>query len=52
MVLIVEALTLEFGKAFWNFIKEGHYRNISRSSGEPQFYRFDLINREYQVFHI
>lgn len=41
MVLIVEALTPEFGKAFWNFINEGRYRNKSKSSGEPQFYRFD-----------
>ena len=41
IVLIVEALTPEFGKTFWNFINEGRYRNKSRSSGEPQFYRFD-----------
>lgn len=41
MVLIVEALTPEFGKAFWDFINEGGYRNKSKSSGEPQFYRFD-----------
>lgn len=41
IVLIVEAITPEFGKAFWNFVREGGYRNKSRSSGEPQFYRFD-----------
>lgn len=41
LVLIVEALTPEFGKAFWSFIKAGKYRNQSRSLGEPQFYRFD-----------
>lgn len=41
LVLIVEALTPEFGKAFWNFIEEGGYQNRSRSSGELQFYRFD-----------
>lgn len=41
MVLIVEALTADFGKAFWNFIRDGKYRNKSRSSGVPQFYRFD-----------
>lgn len=41
LVLIVEALTPEFGKVFWNFIEEGKYKNRSRSSGEPQFYRFD-----------
>ncbi len=37
MVLIVEALTPGFGKALWNFINEGRYRNKSKSSGEPQF---------------
>lgn len=41
IVLIVEALTPEFGKAFWNFIRAGGYRNKSRSTGKPQFYRFD-----------
>ena len=41
IVLIVETLTPEFGKAFWNFINEGRYRNKSKSSGKPQFYRFD-----------
>lgn len=41
MVLIVEALTPEFGDDFWEFIKAGDYRHISGSSGKPQFYRFD-----------
>lgn len=41
IVLIVEALTPEFGEAFWRFIREGGYRNKRRSSGKPQFYRFD-----------
>jgi hypothetical protein len=41
MVLIVEAQTKEFGQKFWKFIKDGHYRNRAKSSGEPQFYRFD-----------
>ena len=41
IVLIVEVLTPEFGKAFWNFIDEGKYRNKSKSSSDPQFYRFD-----------
>lgn len=27
MVLIVEALTPEFGKKFWEFIKNGRYKN-------------------------
>jgi hypothetical protein len=41
MVLIVEAQTKEFGQRFWKFIKDGHYRNRAKSSGEAQFYRFD-----------
>lgn len=41
MVLIVEALTTEFGQRFWDFLRQGKYRNRARSSGTPQFYRFD-----------
>ena len=40
MVLIVEALTVEFAKAFWNFIDEGGYQARQRSNGIPEFYRF------------
>ncbi|MCD7752485.1 MAG: hypothetical protein LUI10_12260 [Lachnospiraceae bacterium] len=41
IVLIVEALTPEFGYAFWKFIQEGKYRNKSMSTENPHFYRFD-----------
>lgn len=41
MVLIVEALTREFGERFWQFIKDGGYQNRIKSSGKAQFYRFD-----------
>lgn len=41
VVLIVEALTEEFAIKFWEFIQNGKYRNRARSSGIPQFYRFD-----------
>lgn len=41
MVLIVEALTPEFGNKFWEFILDGKYRNKARSGQKPQFYRFD-----------
>lgn len=41
MVLIIEALTPEFGEKFWEFIVDGKYRNKATSSGNPQFYRFD-----------
>jgi len=41
MVLIIEALTPEFGRRFWEFIGEGGYENRVKSNGAPQFYRFD-----------
>lgn len=41
MVLIVEALTPEFGEKFWDFIQDGKYRNKATSGEKPQFYRFD-----------
>lgn len=41
MVLIVEALTQEFGNKFWEFIEAGKYRNKATNTGSPQFYRFD-----------
>ena len=41
MVLIVEALTQEFGDKFREFIKSGKYRNKATNTGTPQFYRFD-----------
>ena len=41
MVLIVEALTPEFGQRFWDFISAGGYENRAKSNDIPQFYRFD-----------
>jgi len=41
VVLIVEALTREFGDRFWKFIRDGGYQNREKSSGAPQFYRFE-----------
>lgn len=46
MVLVVEALTEEFVSKFWTFIQAGKYRNRARSSGKPQFYRFDKPEAE------
>lgn len=40
LVLLVEALTPEFGRTFWSFIREGGYENKQKSIGKPQFYRF------------
>ena len=41
VVLIVESLTPAFGARFWQFIHDGGYQNRAKSSGQPQFYRFD-----------
>lgn len=40
LVLIVEALTAEFGNRFWQYIREAGYEHRNKSTGEPQFYRF------------
>lgn len=40
LVLIVEAITPEFGKRFWDFIRNAGYEHRSKSTGQPQFYRF------------
>ena len=41
IVLIVENLNQAFGEQFWAFIREGGYQHRAKSSGVPQFYRFD-----------
>ena len=40
LVLIVEAMTTEFARAFWEFIDDGGYEARQKSSGKPEFYRF------------
>lgn len=40
MVLIIEAITTEFGKVFWEYIKEAGYEHKNKSTGNTQFYRF------------
>ena len=44
MVLIIEALTAEFGTAFWNYITEAGYEHKNKSTGETQFYRFSHLD--------
>lgn len=46
IVLIVEALTPEFGKRFWEFIQAGKYRNKASNGKKPHFYRFDKPENE------
>ncbi len=40
MVLILEALTPEFGRVFWQYILEAEYNHCNKSNGKPQYYRF------------
>lgn len=40
VVLVIEALTDEFGVRFWDFIHAGDYTSYFQSSERPQFYRF------------
>jgi len=48
IVLIVEAITTEFGKAFWEYVKEAEYEHKNKSTGNTQFYRFSSPkNNEY-----
>lgn len=41
LVVIAENVSADFGRKLWNFVLSGGYRNKNRSSGKPQFYRFD-----------
>lgn len=48
LVLIIEAMTPDFGSRFWEFIREAGYEHRSKSTGNPQFYRFSHpARREY-----
>lgn len=48
IVLIVESITAEFGKRFWDYVKEAEYKHLNKSTGKAQFYRFTSPkNRDY-----
>lgn len=40
IILIVEALSTEFVKQFWQFINDGEYGDQEKSNDERQYYRF------------
>ena len=40
IILVVEALSSEFVKQFWQFIKDGDYGDKEKSNDERQYYRF------------
>ena len=46
IVLYVEAVGPEFGKAFWSFAEAGGYEIRESSSGKPIFYRFQKPSAE------
>ena len=48
LVLIIEALDVNFGKNFWEYVKQAGYEHCNKSSGVPQFYRFSHpISNQY-----
>lgn len=54
MILIVDKMTPEFGKRFWQFIDEGNYQTRERKRGEgkdpvPELFRFIKPNPGYPV---
>lgn len=40
MVLIVEAITPEFARKFWEYVVDAGYEHKNKSTGNTQFYRF------------
>lgn len=48
MVLVVEALNVEFVERFWQFVKDGNFEHQEKNSGEHQYYRF--YNPQNQEF--
>lgn len=48
VVLIVEAMTNEFVRAFWDFIEKGKYGIRSQSQSERKYYRFE--NPEDEIY--
>lgn len=48
LVLIIEAVDADFGKKFWEYVKQAGYEHCNKSSGVPQFYRFSHpISKQY-----
>ena len=48
LVLIIEAVDANFGKKFWEYVKQAGYEHCNKSSGVPQFYRFSQpISNQY-----
>lgn len=64
LVLIIEAISPEFGQHFWEYIIQAGYEHLNKSTGAPQFYRFshpknsdypfmiELFTRHLAGFHL
>lgn len=52
IVLLIEEIDENFGEVFWDFIKEGEYQHIQKSTGKDQFYRFEKPKRNDFPFMI
>ena len=52
IILIVEALTSDFVKRFWEFIKTGQYETRQRGNGKHEYFRFlkpQMVNFPFQI---
>lgn len=48
IILVVEALSAEFVKQFWQFIQDGNYERKEKSADERKYYRFtNPENKEF-----
>ena len=48
LVLIIEAVDENFGRKFWEYVKQAGYEHCNKSSGVPEFYRFSHpISNQY-----
>lgn len=48
IILVVEALSPDFIKHFWEFLKDGKYENKEQSTGARKYYRFSAPeNKDY-----
>lgn len=46
MILVVEKMTSEFANAFWQFVKDGQYKNGKRKRGEDKVPAYELYRFE------
>ena len=46
IILIVEALSVDFGKRFWEFVRAGNYEVCQRGEGKHEYFRFKRPQEE------